>query len=238
MKKNRVQTSLFMLMSVDGKISSGANDVLDPDKDWKQIDGVKNGLHQYYEIEQTTDLYSLNTGRVMKKIGINQRLDTPQKSSVSYIIIDNKPHLNENGIKYLCNWLKELIIVTSNKHHPAHEINSSVNNLGIVYYENKINFTELLIKLKQKNNIHKITVQSGGTLNSALIRQGLIDYIKIVIAPLIVGGKDTPTLVDGYSIINTSELHHLKPLKLIDCQILKDSYVLLEYQVCHKTIVD
>jgi len=39
--KKRVQTTLFMLMSVDGKISSGATDVLDPDKDWKQIAGVK-----------------------------------------------------------------------------------------------------------------------------------------------------------------------------------------------------
>jgi len=193
----------------------------------------KNGLHQYYEIEQTTDLFSLNTGRVMGKIDINKRFDTPQKSPVSFIIIDNKPHLNENGIKYLCNWLKELIIVTSNNQHPAHEMQSSFNNLGIIYYENEINFADLLIKLKQKNNIHKITVQSGGTLNSALIRQGLVDYIKIVIAPLIVGGKDTPTLVDGYSIINTSELHLLKPLKLIDCQILNDSYVLLKYQVFH-----
>lgn len=39
MKQNRVETTLFMLMSVDGKINSGATDELDPDKDWKQIAG-------------------------------------------------------------------------------------------------------------------------------------------------------------------------------------------------------
>ena len=27
------------------------------------IPGLKEGLHQYYEIEQTTDLWSFNTGR-------------------------------------------------------------------------------------------------------------------------------------------------------------------------------
>lgn len=48
--KKRSITTLFMLESLDGKISSGNNDELDADKDWSHIDGVKGGLHQYYEI--------------------------------------------------------------------------------------------------------------------------------------------------------------------------------------------
>jgi hypothetical protein len=47
---NRPITTLFMLMSVDGKISPGASDNLDSDKDFPAIDGVKEGLHQYYEV--------------------------------------------------------------------------------------------------------------------------------------------------------------------------------------------
>ena len=88
----RVQTTLFMLMSVDGKISSGASDILDPDQDWKRIHGVAEGLQQYYDIEQTTDLYNLNTGRVMAKIGVNNRTDIPEKLPVTFFIVDNKPH--------------------------------------------------------------------------------------------------------------------------------------------------
>ena len=52
-------TTLFMLMSVDGKISPGASDSLDVDKDFPNIAGLKEGLQQYYDIEQTTDLWSL-----------------------------------------------------------------------------------------------------------------------------------------------------------------------------------
>ena len=48
---NRPVTTLFMLMSIDGKITSGSSDVLDADQDWCRIDGIKEGLHQYYEIE-------------------------------------------------------------------------------------------------------------------------------------------------------------------------------------------
>ena len=51
---NRPITTLFMLMSVDGKISTGATDELDVDQDFPAIAGLKEGLYQYYEIEQTT----------------------------------------------------------------------------------------------------------------------------------------------------------------------------------------
>ena len=60
LRRNRPVTTLFMLMSVDGKISTGAADELDVDRDFPKITGLREGLHQYYEIEQTTDLWSFN----------------------------------------------------------------------------------------------------------------------------------------------------------------------------------
>ena len=72
-------TTLFMLESLDGKISSGNTDLLDADRDWCEIPGVKEGLHQYYEIEATTDYFSLNTGRVKEKIGVNERKEYHDK---------------------------------------------------------------------------------------------------------------------------------------------------------------
>lgn len=66
-KKIKPITTLFMLMSVDGKISTGAVDELDVDRDFPRINGVKEGLYQYYEIEKTTDLWSLNSSRVQEK---------------------------------------------------------------------------------------------------------------------------------------------------------------------------
>ena len=76
---NRPITTLFMLESLDGKISTGSTDNLDVDKDYPKIDGVKEGLHQYYELEKKTDYFSLNTGKVMAKIGVNSRKQYPEK---------------------------------------------------------------------------------------------------------------------------------------------------------------
>ena len=52
-----------------------------------------------------------------------------------------------------------------------------------------------------------------------------------VIAPIIVGGKDVATLVDGESITDEKELNKLLPLQLLECNKLEDSYIQLKYKV-------
>lgn len=223
-------TTLFMIESLDGKINSGSSDNLDVDKDWCQIEGVKEGLHQYYEIEATTDWYSLNTGRVMAKIGVNDRKEYHEKVDVRFIIIDNKPHINEQGIDYICNWVEKLILVTTNKNHIAFSLKEKYENLDILYYE-ILDLKSLLTDMKQKYNAEKVTIQSGGNLNGKFLREDLIDYVNVVIAPLLVGGRDTSTLIDGDSISNVSELSKLKALQLIECNRLENSYIQLKYKV-------
>lgn len=227
---DRPITTLFMLESLDGKISSGNSDILDADKDWCQIDGVKEGIHQYYEIEATTDFYSLNTGRVMAKIGVNDRTEYHEKVDCRFIIIDNKPHLNEKGIDYLCHWVDKLILVTTNKNHIAHSLQEKYDNIDVLSYDS-LDLNTLLVDMKEKYNAEAITIQSGGSLNGLFLRENLIDYVNIVIAPLLVGGKDTSTLIDGDSITSTSELSKLKGLQLIECNQLEDSYIQLKYKV-------
>lgn len=219
-----------MLESLDGKISTGNNDTLDADKDFCKIDGVKEGLHQYYEIECTTDYYSLNTGRVMAKIGVNNKKEYHNKVEVNFIIIDNKPHLNENGIDYICHWVEKLILVTTNKNHIAYSLKDKYDNLDILFYE-KLDLEMLLEDLYYKYNVDKLTIQSGGNLNGLFVRENLIDYVNIVIAPLLVGGKDVPTLIDGKAIESDKELDQLRALELIECNKLDDSYVQLKYKV-------
>lgn len=224
-------TTLFMLESLDGKISSGSSDNLDADKDFCKIDGVKEGLHQYYELEQETDVFSLNTGRVMAKIGVNDRKEYHDKIDVvTFVIIDNKPHLNENGIDYLCHWVGKLLLVTTNNNHIAFSLKDKYDNLEILYYET-LDLEKLLEDLYSKYNAERLTIQSGGTLNGMFVRNKLIDFVNIVIAPILIGGKDVATLVDGDSITDESELSKLMTLQLLECNKLENSYIQLKYKV-------
>lgn len=221
-------TTLFMLMSVDGKISTGVTDNLDVDKDFPNISGIKEGLHQYYEIEQTTDLWSLNSGRVQAKIGVNTK-EMPNKTPISFIIIDNK-HLNENGIHYFCALSKEFVLITTNANHPAFDVEE--NNLHIIH-QNELSLKDALTILKSEYGCERITIQSGGTLNGLFLREKLLDYVDIVVAPILIGGKDTSTLIDGKSLVSESELSKLGVMKLQECVSLENSYVRLRYEVIH-----
>ena len=219
-------TTLFMLMSVDGKISTGCTDELDMDKDLPNIAGVKEGLHQYYEIEQTTDLWSFNTGRVQEKMGVNKK-EMPKKTPVSFVLMDNH-HLTEQGVKYFCALSKQAVIITFNPEHPA--FNVKEDNLHIIFQE-KASLKEALERLKAECGCERLTVQSGGTVNGLFLREKLFDYVDVVVAPLLVGGKETSTLIDGKSISTSAELSGLGTLKLEDCSVLEDSYVRLRYKV-------
>lgn len=223
---DRPITTLFMLMSIDGKISTGASDDLDVDRDFPKIAGVREGLHQYYEIEQTTDLWSLNSGRVQAKIGINTA-DMPEKTPVSFVVIDNR-HLTEHGVRYFCALSKQFVLVTSNEKHPAFEMEE--DPLHIIY-QKELSLNDALGRLKSEYGCERITIQTGGTLNGLFLREKLIDYIDLVVAPVLIGGKDTPTLIDGKSLLSESELSKLGVLKLQDCTVLENSYLRLRYEV-------
>lgn len=224
----RPTTTLFMLMSVDGKISTGASDELDVDKDYPKITGVKEGLHQYYEIEQTTDLWSMNSGRVQAKIGANTK-PMPEKTPVSFAVIDNT-HLTKHGIRYLCALSREFVLITSNEAHPAYQVNEE--NLHIIY-QKKLSLSEALETLYREYGCERLTIQTGGTLNGLFLREKLLDYLDIIVAPVLVGGKETSTLIDGSSIVSEEELSQLGPVKLVECCTLEDSYLRLRYQVIH-----
>jgi 2,5-diamino-6-(ribosylamino)-4(3H)-pyrimidinone 5'-phosphate reductase len=223
---DRPITTLFLLSSVDGKISTGSTDNMDVDTDYPKIDGVKEGLHQYYEIERTTDLWSLNSGRVQAKLGVNEKA-LPQKSHVSFVIIDNH-HLTKHGVEFFCALSKQFVLVTSNEKHPAFKANA--DNLGIIF-QNKFDPEEMLVRLKQDYGCERITIQTGGTLNEVFLRSKQLDYIDIVVAPVLIGGKDTSSVIDGNSLTDINELGKVGVLELISCEQLKCSYLRLRYKV-------
>jgi 2,5-diamino-6-(ribosylamino)-4(3H)-pyrimidinone 5'-phosphate reductase len=219
-----------MISSVDGKISTGDIDKRDVDKDFKKIKGIKEGLHQYYDLEKRTDIFSFNTGRVMAKIGVNRNKSPINVQSCSFVIVDNT-HLTKKGVQNLVNGTKRLYLVTSNKKHPAFKVKDNKEKLEIIYYKKKINFKDLFKKLKQKYCAKRVTIQSGGTLNSILIREKLIDKVSVVIAPCLIGGKDTSTLVDGESLKSLKDLNKIMSLKLEKAKKLKKNYLHIVYRV-------
>jgi 2,5-diamino-6-(ribosylamino)-4(3H)-pyrimidinone 5'-phosphate reductase len=59
----------------------------------------------------------------------------------------------------------------------------------------------------------------------------LVDKIQLVVAPALIGGKNTSTIMDGESLHSAKELSKIKSLELVKAEPLKNSYLLLEYKI-------
>ncbi len=66
----------------------------------------------------------------------------------------------------------------------------------VVAGEERVDLRELL-KTLYRMGVRKVMVEGGGELNHSLIRDGLADEIRIFYSGMIIGGRNSPTPVEG-----------------------------------------
>jgi riboflavin-specific deaminase-like protein len=59
--------------------------------------------------------------------------------------------------------------------------------------------------LRQRWGVKRLLCEGGGELNEGLLRAGLVNEIYVTICPLILGGRDAPTMADGKGVKDLSE---------------------------------
>ena len=67
-----------------------------------------------------------------------------------------------------------------------------------------------LLELLYYRGVNKLMVEGGSTVIWSFLRQKLVDDLYVYIAPLIIGGKQTPTLADGNGIHDVAEVISLE----------------------------
>ena len=75
--------------------------------------------------------------------------------------------------------------------------------------------------------INRLLLEGGGTLNAAMFSVGLIDEVRLYLAPRIFGGSKTPTLADGPGFSVDQAVH----LSLQNIETLFDGGILITYLV-------
>lgn len=86
---------------------------------------------------------------------------------------------------------------------------------------------ESLMKELSRRGIRTLMLEGGSTLNYSMLKNGLVDEVRVCVAPMIVGGMQAKTLVDGEGIDQMCDAIKLK---------FKKSYslgedLILEYEV-------
>jgi len=77
----------------------------------------------------------------------------------------------------------------------------------------RVDLHALLKKLAEKE-LSTILVEGGGTLNYSLLEDSLIDKLYIFIAPLLIGGKNSPTPFSGAGIDDLSRAWSVEDIEM------------------------
>ena len=140
-------------------------------------------------------------------VGINTILKDDPKIHIKHytakkllrIIIDSKARtpLNAKVLQMDQNIYPTLIVVT--KTAPESNI-AKLKEKGAQIFEagdgDRVDLKSLMVYLLNRR-ISKILLEGGGNLNFSMLQEGLVDEVVIAIAPVIVGGKDAITLIEG-----------------------------------------
>ena len=98
----------------------------------------------------------------------------------------------------------------------------------IVAGDDRVDLRTALEELSRRYGVKVVRVDSGGTLNGALLRAGLVDEVSLVIGPSLVGGITPRSMFRGPDL---ESAEGVIGLKLIHCETLRDDTVWLRYSV-------
>jgi|SRR3989344_9669170 len=189
---NRCKTILICGASLDGKISPGEG-----------ISSKEFGSYlpkslslELHKIRSIVDgiLVTINTA-VIDNPSLTVRGLITSRNPVR-ILLDRKGRVPIKS-KILNNEAKTIILAgPSGAKKLKKKIGKNVMIIICKEKNDEIDLGDAFRKLKN-NNINTLLIEGGGTLNKSLFVKKLIDKFIIFYFPFIVGGKKTPTIVDG-----------------------------------------
>ena len=110
----------------------------------------------------------------------------------------------------------ETIILTTEKNRSRSEKYKSYTHLKFVFAgEDSVDFAKAFEILENDYDIHTIMLEGGGTLNWTLIQKNMVDEMVVLRLPIIIGGKNNVSLVDGegFKHCQASRKYNLKGLE-------------------------
>lgn len=217
---SRPNVTMLMLQSVDGKISTGEDRTGDIESYLRMLDAGK-GLNQYYDELSRSDYFFMITGKSVRK-GLPYA-DYDSFTAATCVVLDNN-WLTCEEISKLCSRYKDVIIFTSNKRDiicgNLHWVDNSRMSLG-----------DMLHHLYTVFNCEQLSLQGGGELNGAMIREGYVDHLRLVVAPTLIGGKDEVNLIGNGKMPGVDEIGKIPQIQLESVTPLAHNYLLLYYNV-------
>lgn len=140
------------------------------------------------------------------------------------IILDRNLHSRINSKAF--NLDAKTVVVTLKKRGTKLE---KLKKMGVeVLILDEQNFLNNLKKNLIKIGVNNLLVEGGGNLNRFLIENKFADHLSIAYFPFLVGGVDTPTVIDG---LTNFKMDTIVKLEIESYEIISKNMLLINYKI-------
>ncbi|MCD6248270.1 MAG: 2,5-diamino-6-(ribosylamino)-4(3H)-pyrimidinone 5'-phosphate reductase [Hadesarchaea archaeon] len=202
-------------MTLDGKIATKSGD--------SRISG-REDLSRTHQLRGRVDAVMVGIGTVLAD---NPSLTVrhAEGKNPTRVIVDSSARIPLDA-KVLDDSAPTIIATTSRaKKQKLEELREKGAKLVIAGNE-KVDLRELL-KYLYAHGVKVLLLEGGSTLNWGMLKEGLVDEIRVTVSPRIVGGEKAKTLVGGEGFKKISEGIKLEP---VDVRKIGED-ILLSYRV-------
>ena len=214
-------------MTLDGKIATktGSSEISGPED-----------LERVHEIRKNADGIMVGIGTVLAddpRLTVH-KIPSSKSDNPIRVVVDNKAR-TPIDFRILNDDADTIIAVGSicdennpNSDEDAVSRAKAISQKADVFYSSKtpVDLVEFMDYLYSKG-IKTLMLEGGATLNFSMIKDNLIDEVRICIAPMIAGGRDAKTFFDGEGFDYMKDAVKLELIKSYSCG--KD--FVMEYKV-------
>jgi len=203
---DRPYVLLNMSMSADGKIAS-ANRAINHFSSERDHENL-------YRLRATADAIlngarTVDTAPIMMDTGPDKfRRQRTRNGLVAHairIIATGSGSLNTNAEVFSHRFSPIIVLTTTrcpkNKLTRLQEAADAV----IVAGDDELDFPTALAQLRNEWSVNRLLCEGGGALNDALFRADLVDEVNLTICPVVIGGREAPSISDGIGIAHLAD---------------------------------
>ena len=207
-------------MTLDGKISSyTGNSRISSKKDIVRVHKLRSKVDAI--------VVGINTVLIDNPMLTVRLIRNNRRSCPTRIIIDSYGRIPlDSKILKTAATIKTIIVVTKQASKDTIE---KIKKLGahVIIVGSKLIDLKKLFNMLYKMGYRKILIEGGGELNWSCLHNGIVNELIITIAPIVLGGRNAITLVEGRGYSTISQGIKLKLTKII--QNKNDNEITLYY---------
>jgi 2,5-diamino-6-(ribosylamino)-4(3H)-pyrimidinone 5'-phosphate reductase len=180
-------------MTLDGKIAtrtgsseiSGQEDLERVHNLRKELDAIMVGINTVLEDDPRLTVHKIHSGESKNPLRVvaDSKARTPLNSRI----------LNQEA--------NTLIFISQKApQEKIRALKDKGENIEVILAgREKVDLTILMDELAQRG-VRSLLLEGGSTLNFSMLQEGLVDEVRVCVAPMIAGGVQAKTLADGKGV--------------------------------------